>query len=1109
MLESLFAALDYRLIVVVAAAGYGKTSLLAQFARTEGFSFSWLTLDENDADLRVFGEALVSALQQSCPGFGAQTMQLLTSASIIEQNMGLLARTLVRELAACMSQPLCIVLDDFHLVEACMPVIQFVDQLLAELPEEAHLIIASRTLPPLQLGVLIAQQQVTALGQTILRLDMDETRQMLAALNGIKPEEVTDAEANKALAATEGWLVGLLMTNHIDRLHKAQVGLGAPRAIDLLANYLLVQVWQALPETLRGFLCKSSILNDISIPFCIKELGWTDAAAHIAEIERRNLFIQQIGSPDTPTSYRYHPLFREFLRLRLREDEPLRFAQLQHDVGVAYENNNETELAVRHYLTGNWCHDVIRLIELHAQPMLQRGLYHTILDWLNRLDASAPGVWADRHVLWQFKIWAHLNLGEDVHAMEALNRLDELYLHTGDMVRRQSLNIRRSLLLWRAGEFEEALAGTLEITHSIYKPLLWVRIEALRIAAMCLNELGQLNQALASISNAEQLAYDWEQAGNGLSALSEVLARCKLTHSLILDCLGDASGALRAAAEAVGLAEQLQDNSLRAEATIDLAEQLIYSESKEDLLEISRHGLELAEGVGNQALRVYGMTTLAQIFMQRGQFESTLEATTAALALARQITASVRDSAPAVNERGVILFRALIQYAHVMHRMAQSEYALEKRANHLQQAASLAREAVAIAENNQSPRLRLQAYARLGAILATLGETGSAARVLDSAESVLGQIHNTTTGTTVCDNAVGAVYLWKVMLLWNDPTPDIERLRHFVAEVHRVHAMRQQSYFIQAEGQDAWDTWQAISSSPDIETALQARRSSLADTASQLSTAARSLPMPAILADDRRGDSPRVASSALRIVVQHDLRVFGFGAGRVWRNDQPVTTSQWGWSIPRDLFFYILTMQKATRAEIGLIFWPESSTATMQSSFHNAKFAIKTALGKPAMVYVNGAYSVNPDLDFLYDVNSFEHLIAEAQQASPQVALDHLINAAALYTDDFLTETDTVWAVQLRSTLAQKYAACCVQAARLALELAKPDAVLSLLETATRHDPLNEAVAQMLIKCQWQNGNRRAALQTYARLKAGLYDELGIMPDAETERLILTIKNSP
>jgi DNA-binding SARP family transcriptional activator len=399
----------------------------------------------------------------------------------------------------------------------------------------------------------------------------------------------------------------------------------------------------------------------------------------------------------------------------------------------------------------------------------------------------------------------------------------------------------------------------------------------------------------------------------------------------------------------------------------------------------------------------------------------------------------------------------------------------------LQQAILFAREAVAIADANQSMRLRLQAYVRLGAILAKQGEVNLATTALDTAETVIGQFQN---------NAVGELYLWKIMTQWAKPTPDIGSLNTWVSRVRQLTKHRRQTHFIKAEGQQVWDTWQTISSATDIETALGERKS--------VGTG-----------NEPDGSTREAAQTQTQItLVQHDLRVFGFGPGCVLRGDTPVATSQWGWSIPRDLFFYILTMRKATRAQIGLVFWPDHSTASMQSAFHNAKFAIKTALGKAVMVYVNGAYSITPDLNYLYDVNSFEHLIANSKQVSREDSLDDLINATALYTDDFLVGADSIWATRIRDELSRKYTQCCVDAAELAFAINQPDAVISILERAVQHDLLNEQIARMLMKSQWQAGKRYDTLKTYARLKTCLFDELGITPEIETERLISAIKNS-
>jgi DNA-binding SARP family transcriptional activator len=1069
-LDLLYASLDSRLILVVAGPGYGKTGLLAQFAQNQDFAFSWLTLDEQEQDLRAFGEALVASVQQCFPGFGQQTLQLLSSAATIEQSIYLLVRTFVRELGACLSRPTCIVLDDFHNVETSQPITEFVNRLVMELPDDAHLIIASRNLPPLQLGTLIAQQQVLALGQSILRLDPDETRQLLASLNGTQESSVAE-EAERAYSATEGWLVGVLMTDHIERMRKQGIGLGTPRAQDLLADYLLARVLQGLPQSLQEFLLRSAIPDDISIPFCSKEIGWADTKECMLEVERRNLFLQPIGNPSAEGEYemvyRYHPLFRQFLLQRLREDDPIRYAQLQHDTAVAYERTGNIVLAVRHFLDGNWSDDALRLIEDHAPDMLRSGRFRTVLDWLSRLDALAPNARRDRHLVWQYEILANLNMGQDEQAMAAVDRLDEIYLRMGDLGRRDGLNIRRALLLWRANDFEQALVSTNAVMHSIYPQPLWAQMEAYRIAAMCLDDLGQLSDALETITHAEQLTQTMGRTGY------DALTRVKLTRTSILDAMGDTAGALRSGAEAISLVGQINDEALKAEAQIQMCEQLLYHNTREGLLDMARQSLDSAEASGNQILRIYALTVLTLVLTSQGMVKEALQAGTNALSQARQITRTI--------ERSGALFQILIAQAQILCNYAAQDSADTQQVILLQQALALAREAVVIADASQSARLRTQAYTRLGAVQAALGDLDLAEQSLKFAESTRGEYNG---------NAAGQMLTWQLITSWQHSEPDYSAVKSIIEQLTQLIEMRHQDYFIHAEGEAAWQLYQNLRDSRDLaEFKLLERNHQGQPQQEQILPPVKPASAP-----------PQIT------LVHHDLRVLGFGQGQVWRGDQLIGPAEWGWNIPRELFFYILTVRQAQRSEITLALWPDSSPSSAVSGFHSAKLSIKKALHRQAMTHINGQYTLDPQLDYLYDVSNFEQLISEAAHLPPANALEKLIEACGLYKADFLLDSAKDWADEMRRTLQKKYFASCLNAGRHALTLGTPEVVLDTLESATQRDELSEDLARILITVQWKSGKRVAALESYARLKAALQKEMGITPDDETEQLILQLR---
>jgi DNA-binding SARP family transcriptional activator len=579
--------------------------------------------------------------------------------------------------------------------------------------------------------------------------------------------------------------------------------------------------------------------------------------------------------------------------------------------------------------------------------------------------------------------------------------------------------------------------------------------------------LGQLREALDSITQSERLTQSMGRAGY------EALARVKLTRATILDGLGDTPASLRAGSEALALAEEIHDDGLLAEALVDMAELLLFDGKLDGLADMVQHGLALADATGNQAVRITGLSVLALVLMVQGYTEEAIQSGNGAVSLARQITVS--------TERGAVLFGALIGQAQVFCACAVRETAPEKRTLYLRQALGLAREATTIAEASQSARLRLHAFARLGAVQMAQGDIDLALGALGYAELSRGQFN---------DNATGQIYFWQLMAAWERPQPDFRQVESLLRQVKELATFRNQTYFVQAEGEKSWQTYQSLIAALDQNALSESRYA----------------PAPVEIAAESVSGATGPTSQIT--LVQHDLRVCGFGLGRVWRGEELVTTGQWGWSRPREIFFYILTVRKATRAQIGVLFWPEAESSSMTSSFHNAKFAIKNALDKPVIAFDNGLYVINPKVDILYDVSCFEQLLNTASHSPPAEALTNLLDAANLYQDEFLIDFDSEWVDKTRRLLSAKFTNCCLDAGKAALTINQPDAVLSLLERAFQLDEINEEFARMLMTTQWKSGKRHAALETYARLKAALQRELGARPSLETEQLYTAIKGS-
>jgi two-component SAPR family response regulator len=334
--------------------------------------------------------------------------------------------------------------------------------------------------------------------------------------------------------------------------------------------------------------------------------------------------------------------------------------------------------------------------------------------------------------------------------------------------------------------------------------------------------------------------------------------------------------------------------------------------------------------------------------------------------------------------------------------------------------------------------------------------------------------------------------LWQLMAAIRQTPHEPEQIRHRLTQVKKLAELRGQTQFILAEGDRVWQVYQAVSSLPEDKWPEQNYEWAMF--------------FPWQATNTSHGRAIPARGKAQVRVVQREIRACGFGFGQVWRNGDLVTAAQWGWNIPRELFFYMLTVRKATRDQISTVFWSDAATVTMQRSFHNSKFSIRQALGHQPFQYVNGQYSINPELDYLYDVEEFENHLKAALNGGIEDRLSTLIRAAELYQDDFMIDSELEWAARHRTVLAAKFAKCCYDIGSTALEMNQPAVAIDIAERAAQRDELNEDLARMLMTLQYRLGRRRAALETYAALEAALWRELKIRPDPATEQLAATIR---
>jgi len=373
------------LVLVCAPAGFGKTSLLADWARTGRRPVAWLSLDEGDNDPARFWHHVIAALDRPLPGLAERVGPLLGPPP--PPSFEGLVTALINQLATQPDQVL-LVLDDYHLIDS-QAVHASLGFLLEHRPPGLHLGLTSRADPPLGLARLRARGQLAELREAELRCTAEEAGALLRAAVGAD----LPGGAVAALAArTEGWAAGLQLASLSLRERSDVAGFvatfsGSHRYV---LDYLTEEVLDRQPEQVRAFLLETSVLERLSGELCDAVTGRSDSQAMLERVERANLFLAPLD--EVRGWWRYHQLFADLLRARLVQEQPERVPGLHRNAAAWSEAHGLADDAIRHALGAGDAAWAARLIEQHADALIYlRGEGPTVQRWLAALPAELTG----------------------------------------------------------------------------------------------------------------------------------------------------------------------------------------------------------------------------------------------------------------------------------------------------------------------------------------------------------------------------------------------------------------------------------------------------------------------------------------------------------------------------------------------------------------------------------------------------------------------------------------------------------------------------------------------------------------------------------------------
>lgn len=350
LLDWLRAKIHGRVVLLLADAGYGKTTLLADFSRRTRLRTLWYRLDDDDRDWVSFLHHLVAAGREHDPTFAPVTSSLLNEIGVSGPSRERVLDAFIRELPTIVVGGAALILDDFHLVDDAADVRHIVRELLARAPERLSIVFASRRNPSVPLARLRAVGEVAELDTDDLRFDAAETTQLFTETYGrqLEPDVLADLTVR-----TEGWIASLQLVqaalrdrsaSEIRRFVRSLTG-----ADHDLYDYLAEEVVGDLPDELQRFLMDTSILQVVTpeLAEVVSARRPDDVVRLTAAAERLTLLSRLSGGPRT--HQRYHPLVREFLEARFRAFDGAPAVEALHRRAAAAAAPSDWRLGAHHY----------------------------------------------------------------------------------------------------------------------------------------------------------------------------------------------------------------------------------------------------------------------------------------------------------------------------------------------------------------------------------------------------------------------------------------------------------------------------------------------------------------------------------------------------------------------------------------------------------------------------------------------------------------------------------------------------------------------------------------------------------------------------------------
>lgn len=1091
----------HKLLLLCAPSGYGKTTLLVDFAQQTPIPCCWYMLAQADSDPIVFLRLLIASIRQRFPHFGANLEGVLADTISPEiarlphgADIGHILDAITTAIETDISERFVLILCNYHEIADSAQINQVVDRLLQRLPAYGMMIIESRSIPPLNLSSLLARRQAIGLGSAHFRLSPEEIQQ-LANVQDVTP--LTAEEAEYLANTFEGWITGILLGTRLGDMHLLQLTESnqpqstrrptrsnesvVPIHQQHLFSYLVNDVFSREPEV-YAFLREAAILQQMTPQLCDYLLEQENALERLTYLERHGLFVSRAGEARQMV-FTCHPVLRELLCGELRRTHPARFDALQRRAARFFQQSQDYEQAVYHAQQSGDEELAAQLISEAYWSTVSQGGLNTLERWLDRISRETL-----RHYPRLLVARATLSLarGEQGEVMLLLDEAEHVVTQGcaglgADEKSAVSVEIMlaRSKILFLGSQYAQAQMLCQQALEQLPIDNVRLRSEAHLRLGMCMIQQGDINEGIRALQQALQLS--------GRDTLSRLTARLHSQLANAYHMIGNHALSEHHRARAIHCWEALQDEQGKIKNLIAMG---IVFQRRGSFEEAETTLMQALQGARNtrgfQQGEAYALASLGDLYQDQERYDQALIAIEDGLKLARLLT-----------DRYLIAY-SLCSLATTYLLMGDSA------------TAQLILEELNGANEHLRNRGKERSFYDLtrGTVIFYLHRYDEAILQLTEVEQTMSQI-GFQREQLECLLRLAGCYC---------ALQHFSEMQHCLEKAVQIATHLGYEQLIKIELKRIPQLLQSLQTRPELAPVRTAIAQAIELPPGEGSGALLAAPTGP---EEERPVSPEMPVSSVvvdpparkkPVCSRGRVQVRSLGEPVVLVDEQPVT--RWRMARAMEICFFLLDRGEPVHKEQMIeMFWPDGEDEEqIDQKFRSTIYYLRKALGDGCITARSGYYALNLEAVYGivdYDVDTFQQAEQRAKKAlaehDDEIAVEAFSKMVELYRGDYVQSFYSDWCSFRRDELRRQYMEARHQLARIAWRQERWDESAQHWQHMLVIDNCMEEAHYGLMRCYMRQGKRGLALRQYQSCVAALRDEMGLTPGASLQRLYQTL----